>query len=108
MKYYEKEMTTEHPVGCAVMTWEDAEAMEKLNAECGWGFNHIDCLRFIITHEEAYNKINVDSMEAYRTMECIEWRLEDANFHMLCGLLHKYNYKGALEWVMKTYYKEEE
>ena len=102
MKYYGKEMDTIHPEGCVAMTWEDAEEMEKLNSKCNWGFSTADCLRFIADHMEAHidaEQEDKDPHNAYKHMECIEWRLEDANFHTLHGFLATYDYKKAIEWV---------
>ena len=103
MTYYGRTMDTEHPTNCVALTWEDAEKAEKLNAECGWGFSASDCLRFIADHMEAYTDTENgnDVTETYRCMESIEWRLIDANFHTLSQHLGFYNYKEAIEWVMK-------
>lgn len=98
MKYYEKEMDTIHPNGCVAMTWEDAEAMEKLNNENGWGFGMSDLLRLVADHMDARE---FDDHEHDRIMEMIEWRLTDANFHTFCELLHDNKYDNAVEWIMK-------
>ena len=104
MKYYEAEMPTINPEGCVAMTWEDAEEMEKLNYECGWGFSASDCLRFIADHMDAYydhmeESENAEILKHVKLMECIEWRLEDANFHTLKRLLHDNKYSDAIKWV---------
>lgn len=101
MKYYGKEMPTIHPEGCTAMTWEDAEAMNKLNQENGWGFSMPDLLRLLADHMEAYDfgYNGIPEEEAKRTQEKIEWRLEDANFHKLCALLHDNDYVKASEAI---------
>ena len=103
MKYYEKEMETIHPTGCKVLTWEEAEDAEKQNEECGWGFSVEDEMDFLIDHIRAYIfilKNGDDTAEnATREMEWIEWRLEDANFHTFCELLHKHDSDGAYAWI---------
>ena len=105
MKYYGKEMDSIHPEGCIAMTWEDAEEMAKANHDCGWGFSVPDQLRFIADHMDAnYDvKDGNDPLEAYRCMEKIEWRLEDANFHTLCGFLHDHEYIKAIKYIGEEY-----
>ena len=101
MKYFEKEMDTISPEGCVAMTWEDAEEMEMLNQEHGWGFSAPDLLRLISDHLDAFyaEQDGEDPFELYRTQEKIEWRLEDANFHTLRGFLKLHDYKEAITWV---------
>ena len=105
MTYYGEEKKTEHPYGCKVMTWEDAEEMSNLNAKCHWGFSAWDCLRFLADHMEANSDVEHgnDPLEAYKCMECIEWRLEDANFHTFNGFLHAHEYDKALAWIGEDY-----
>ena len=100
MKYYEKEMPTIHPKGCVAMTWEDAEEMESLNADCGWGFGLSNCLRFLSDHMDAFDKGD------YLTAEKIEWRLDDANFHTFSKHLNEHSYDYALNWIYNTYVTE--
>ena len=101
MKYHEKEMETEHPSGCVAMTWEDAMEMEKANKDNGWGFSTPDLLHMIADHMNAHydTEDGKTPLEACRCAEKIEWRLEDANFHTLCGLLNCADYKKAIEYV---------
>lgn len=108
MKYYEAEMTTIHPEGCVALTWEDAENAEKENYDCGWGFSAPDLLKFITDHMNAEYAVEdgEDPYKHYLTQERIEWRLEDANFHRLCEMLHTHNYKKATEWVASDIIKE--
>lgn len=109
MKYYEAEMTTERPSTCLAMTWEDAEKMEKLNQECGWGFSTPDLLRFIADHMEAHDESEEETdpaklNEHFRKMECIEWRLTDANFHTFCEMLKSQDYYKALNAIASGEY----
>lgn len=101
MKYYNKEMENIHPEGCVALTWEDAEKAERENEACGWGFSTPDCLRFIADHMDANYAVEdgEDPTEHYRKQEWIEWRLEDANFHTLCGHLNAHDYNEAIKWV---------
>lgn len=104
MKYFEREMPTENPTGCKAMTWEDAEEMEKLNLENGWGFSDEDLLRIIADYMEAFYKHmdaydNEEILKYVRVMEKITWRLTDANFHTLSGLLNENKFKEAVSWV---------
>ena len=108
MKYHGKEMTTIHPSGCVAMTWEDAERMEKRNEACGWGFTFANCLHFVADHMEANECLERNAMRdkhivAKLKQEMIEWRLEDANFHDLCGFLHECEYAVAIDWAIKDY-----
>ena len=94
--------------GCVVMTKADAEEMNRLNEKCGWGFSAMDCLHFLADHLGAnvtrkFSTEPDEVMEAIRTMEKIEYRLEDANFHEFCGLLSDHDYNGAMEWIRKDY-----
>ena len=112
MKYYEKEMNTIHPTGCVGMTWEDAEAVEKINADNGWGISFADSLRMIADHMEANEKRTTSNepdvvMNAHRVMEMVEWRLTDANFHSLAHFLHSNNYEGAIKFVTEDYFETE-
>ena len=106
MKYYEKEMETIHPEGCIMLTWEDAERMEKRNYKNGWGFSMADCLHKLATHMEAQETIDEDDSKAPLAIleqEKIEWRLEDANFHEFRTLLHDNQYIKALAWIAKQF-----
>ena len=110
MKYYNAEMETVHPSGYSVMTWEDAEEVEKLNYENGWGFSSTNLLRLIADHEDCYfdmeETTDMNTFHKYmRKMERIEWRLEDANFHELHKLLRKHEYRKAVEWLLNNIYE---
>ena len=101
MTYHGKAMENIHPEGCVALTWEDAEKMEKLNSENGWGFSDADLLRLIADHMDANFAVEdgEEPLEHNLKMESIEWRLEDANFHTLCGLLNAKDYNEAIRWV---------
>ena len=113
MKYYNQEMPEVHPTGCVAMTWKDAEEMEKLNNENGWGFSDSDLLRLTADHMEAYlNHMeatdNAEILKHVAIMEKIEWRLTDANFHKLCGALNEHKYKTALNAIAEDLMIEED
>ena len=106
--YHGRVMDTDHPTGCVAMTWQDAERMEKRNEACGWGFTMAKCLHFLANHMDAdYAHHNEEDKEKFLSAiaekEMIEWRLEDANFHTFCGLLHDNKYAEALAWIAKEY-----
>ena len=112
MKYYGKEMETEHPVDCLVMTWKDAEEMNKLNYACGWSFSDADLLRLTANHMDAYydgeeTTVQEEIDRCIRTMEMIEWRLTDANFHMFCALLHNHKYSEATKEISDAIARKE-
>ena len=104
MTYHGKDMTTVHPEGCVSMTWEDAEAMDKLNQENGWGFSDSDLLRLVADHIDAHHDETdgEDVFKAYKTMECIEWRLTDANFHSLVKMLSAHDYANAVRLIVAS------
>lgn len=94
---------------CIALTYGDIEKLMLLNEKCEWGFSSSDCLRFIADHEEAVVDIEngYDLVCAYKAMESVEWRLEDANFHTLCSLLKERKYREAVKWVIDEYYDEQ-
>ena len=65
----------------------------KPNYNCDWGFNKEDCQKFL----EEHKKGNM------RTRYIIEERLEDANFHTLCGLLSNMEYDKAMKYIEEDY-----
>ncbi len=71
------------------LTDKDIQHIYELNRKHGWGFTY-QALRTLTTkHEKARQR------QDYKTMEAIEWRLEDANFHSLNGLLWQGKYEEA-------------
>lgn len=105
MKYYGIEMEAEHPYGYEEMTWKDAEEVEELNRECGWSFGLNNTLRLLADHMDACDCENrgIPRNEAKRTMEKIEWRLKDANFHTFANALHTFDYNKALEIIVDEF-----
>ena len=106
--YHGKVMDTDHPNGCVAMTWQDAERMEKYNEKNGWGYSLAKCLHLLADHMECDEAIEDEEDEekvnwCKAKIEMIEWRLEDANFHTFCGLLHDGKYNEALAWIAKEY-----
>ena len=68
--------------GCECMTVKDAREMEELNRENEWGFTNIELGCLCAKHYKAYQKRD------RRTMEMIEYRLHDANFHSEAFKMH--------------------
>ena len=93
---------------CVAMTYGDANEMGELNYKCGWGFSAMDCLRFLADHMDAYydhleESENAEILKHVRKMECIEYRLEDANFHVFCDYLRDRKYADAHKWILEDY-----
>lgn len=78
------------------MTRADERRMMKLNMKHGWGFTKKEMLRLINDYEKAYQAGNI------RRMECIEFRLEDANFHTEGGLLAGKKFAEVRELVERS------
>jgi hypothetical protein len=78
------------------MTRADERRMMALNMKHGWGFTQKEMLRLINDYVKAYKTGNT------RRMECIEFRLEDANFHTECGLLADKNFAEVRELVERS------
>ena len=104
MEYSEPKKDELYP-NCVAMTWGDRDNLARLNEECCWGFKASDCLRFLADHMDAHwdAENGNDPLEAYRMMESIEWRLEDANFHTFNGFLASHDYASAINWIIKDY-----
>ena len=110
MKFHGKEMPTIHPEGCKAMTWEDAERMEKRNADHGWSIDFTTAIRMLADHMDAYTasltEKDAEKVEcAIAKYEMIEWRLADANFHGFCKLLHENKYAEAFKYIDDEYIK---
>ena len=77
------------------LTAHDIEVLQEKNAEAGWGFTKGELIQLVREHMVA--KLRGDAW----TMEAIEFRLEDANFHELCALLREHDYYTAEEWAFE-------
>ena len=73
---------------------ETEEWVDRPNRKHGWGFSRNMCYSLINSHEKSNNP---------RRKVGYELRLEDANFHELCGLITEGRYDEAREWVRETY-----
>lgn len=71
---------------CKAMTWDDVEAIHKLNSKNGYGLSMTQLRRLNYEHKKARERGDV------RTMERIEHRLTDINFHTECSLMAKGQY----------------
>ena len=82
--------------GYTAMTTADARAAEQMNQKNGWGITYADLLRLGRRHETARAAGDV------RTMEKIEYRLTDINFHTECGQLHRGEYEKFYDGCEET------
>ena len=73
---------------------ETQEWVNRPNHKHKWGFSRNMCYSLISSHEKSSNP---------RRKRGYELRLEDANFHNLCGLLIEERYDEAREWVRQNY-----
>ena len=74
--------------GYTAMTYADAEKVWALNHKNSWGFTVAQLKRLCTEHKKA--RANGD----VRTMEKIEFRLEDCNFHSECSMLAQGDYEA--------------
>ena len=74
--------------GCKAMTEEDARRQRAINAANGWGISIRELKALGSKHRKAREANN------WRTMERIEYRLEDINFHRECSMLAEGDYDG--------------
>ena len=92
---------------CVAMTWADVDKMNELNRKCGWGFDKKDCNEFLFNHMKSYISVlkteDDTAKNGARKMEMIEYRLEDANFHSFCHMLHTHDYGRAKDWIEEEY-----
>lgn len=72
---------------CKAMTFDDARHMNALNAKNGYGISSSQLKRLLIAHRKA--RLSDD----FRTMEKIEYRLTDINFHHESALLFRGEYE---------------
>lgn len=87
--------------GRLAMTKEDAAAIDKLNADSGWGISRQELEELCDQHKAAFTacletKGPGEATEFIRIMEKIEYRLTDCNFHTECKLLRAGKYAEAL------------
>lgn len=82
--------------GCECMTVDDAKEMENLNYKNGWGFTYVELGNLFVEHYKARNKNDI------HTMEKIEYRLTDANFHSEASKLHDGSYMDLMCEVMEN------
>ena len=71
---------------CKEMTWKDARTIRARNAKNGYGITYAEMKRLAKAHEKARKSGDV------RTMEKIEYRLTDINFHHECARMHHAEY----------------
>lgn len=81
-----------HP-GYEAMTFADAKAMNTLNAKNGYGISYHALRRLCYEHKKARERNDI------RTMERIEYRLTDINFHSDCCRLARGEYEEELKAI---------
>ena len=77
--------------GYTAMTEADANRMIAANKKAGWGFTIDNLVRLIRKHKKASECGDV------RTMEMIEFRLDDCNFHTEAGFISEGLYDKAIK-----------
>ena len=77
--------------GCVAMTFEDAKRQDIASKRAGWGFTVDRLKHLIMKHKKARECGDV------RTMEIIEYRFEDCNFHTINELIHDGLYDEAIK-----------
>lgn len=78
--------------GCyTALTKKDAEEMGKLNWANDWGITQDEYIHLVNEHRKARETGDI------RTMEKIEYRLEDINFHAECSALERGDYQTAMD-----------
>ena len=81
--------------GCKEMTYGDARHAQSINRKNDYGISYAQ-LKALCTRHEKARKIN-----DIRTMEKIEYRLTDINFHYECGMMHHGEYEKLREELNK-------
>ena len=79
--------------GHLAMTYGDAENIGRLNARNQWGITYDELRGLGKKHANARKKDDI------RTMEKIEYRLDDINFHKESGLLNRGEYDAYMREV---------
>lgn len=79
--------------GYKALTYADAEKIGELNHKNQWGITRDELRELGKKHAAARAKNDV------RTMEKIEYRLEDINFHYECALLCRGEYEAYMSEV---------
>ena len=77
--------------GCVAMTFDDAKRMDTASKRAGWGLTIDNLKRIIRKHKKARECGDI------RTMEMIEYRFEDCNFHTINDSIHDGLYDEALK-----------
>ena len=77
--------------GCKAMTFADAKRLDAASRRAGWGFTVDNLKRLIRKHQKARECGDI------RTMEMIEYRFEDCNFHTINGFIHEGRYDEAIK-----------
>lgn len=77
--------------GYKAMTVNDAMEIGNLNQQNGWGISKEEYFDLVRNHEKARKENDI------RTMEMIEYRLEDINFHPECMMLELGDYQKAYD-----------
>lgn len=81
--------------GCKAMTEHDAHMIDVLNRKNSWGITYRELKGLCTRHQNARKNNDI------RTMEKIEYRLTDINFHWECGMMHQGKYAELREELNK-------
>ncbi len=76
---------------------DDKRKMRDLNGKNEYGLTYNQLLRLVNKHEKARKENDL------YTMELIEYRLTDINFHYECGMLMDSNYKELRKEIKEAY-----
>ena len=72
-----------------MLTEKEKDQIDKINHQSGYMLYKVELEQMIRNHK------NARAVGDKHTMEAIEYRLTDINFHYECGLLHEGKYDEA-------------
>lgn len=81
------------------LSQEETRELDKLNADNHWSFDYDQLMELVAQHKEARERNDE------HTMERIEYRLTDCNFHTLCELLMDAKYEEARKYIDTDLYE---
>lgn len=81
------------------LSQEETRELDKLNADNHWSFDYDQLMELVAQHKAARERNDE------HTMERIEYRLTDCNFHTFCKLLMDGKYEEAREYIDTDLYE---
>ena len=81
------------------LSQEETRELDKLNADSHWSFDYDQLMELVAQHRAARERNDE------HTMERIEYRLTDCNFHTLCKLLMDAKYEEARKYIDTDLYE---